>query len=92
MREKQGTPNSHAGSNEVASPRASSMRAASPARPTTRRAVSSISAEMSMPKNCTSGQARAAATRLRAVPQPISSTRLPEGGARPSIRRSRPSR
>ena len=32
MREKLGTPNSHAGSNEVASPRASSMRAASPAR------------------------------------------------------------
>ena len=34
----------------------------------------------------------AAATRLRAVPQPISSTRPPDGGASRSISRSRPSR
>ena len=79
MREKLGTPNRQAGSNGVASPRASSMRAASPARSTTRRAVSSISAKMSMPKNCTSGQARAAATRFAPC---RSRSRAPAAGRR----------
>ena len=49
MREKDGTPNSQAGSNDVASARASLMPSVSPALPTTCRAVPSISAEMSMP-------------------------------------------
>ena len=50
MREKHGTPNSQAGSNVVASARASAMRwRRRSARPTTCRAVFSISAEMSMP-------------------------------------------